>query len=256
MLKKLKSKKGIIVIVVLLLIAIGACSNEEVDDSLRKELYQNEETVLQKKYIDLTEREREIFDVLEKGDGLSESLKKDIKKDVDRLAEEKEVVLKEEQAKKSKEREEALKKERKEEKPPAKTNKKEKPKEAKKEQPKPKEEKAPSNNYKLKFGELVNVVINDDVAIFKAKITPSYNNKATINQNGFNIEDLVKEQGADKFKEIQYWAVAEMTDGSESKVISFTVNSNTIKSIKDGRIVGNKVIDHVDDLWLLPSLRD
>lgn len=62
----------------------------------------------------------------------------------------------------------------------------------------------------LKFGELLDVTTNNDILIIKAKISPSYNNKATINQNGFNVEDIILNQGGDAFNEIQYWAVADI----------------------------------------------
>ena len=108
----------------------------------------------------------------------------------------------------------------------------------------------------IKHGELVDVNINDDILVVKAKIEPSLNNKLTINQNGFNVEDIVKNQGGDYYKEIQYWAVAEMSDGSESKVISFTLNEDLIKSIKNGDTVGNQIIDKAQDVWILPSLQE
>ena len=108
----------------------------------------------------------------------------------------------------------------------------------------------------IKHGKLLDVNINEDVLVIKAKIEPSLNNKLTISQNGFNIEDIIKKQGGDKFKEIQYWAVSDMSDGSESKVISFTVNEDLIKNIKEGNIVGNQIVDNSEDVWILPSLQE
>lgn len=110
-------------------------------------------------------------------------------------------------------------------------------------------------NCKMKYGELIESIVNDNTLIIKAKISPSYNNKATINQNGYNVGDLIKNQGADKFNEIQYWAVADMEDGSEDKVISFTLNKDLINKIKDDSIVDNKIIDNAQEVWILPSLR-
>ncbi|WP_298126788.1 hypothetical protein [uncultured Clostridium sp.] len=108
----------------------------------------------------------------------------------------------------------------------------------------------------LKFGELLDVTTNNDILIIKAKISPSYNNKATINQNGFNVEDIILNQGGDAFNEIQYWAVADMTDGSESKVISFTLTKDQITSIKNKQLVGNQIVDKATDVWILPSLQN
>lgn len=95
------------------------------------------------------------------------------------------------------------------------------------------------------------------VLVIKAKITPSYNNKATITQNYHNMEEYIKNYDVSKFKEIQYWAVADMTDGNESKAISFTIPKRTINLVKEGKVVAIQFSDgYVQDLWILPSLRD
>lgn len=111
-----------------------------------------------------------------------------------------------------------------------------------------------NSNFNLKHGELLDETINGEILIIKAKIEPSYKNSATINQNGFNIEDIIKKQGGDKFKEIQYWAVADMQNGEESKVISFTLKEELIQNIKNGNIVGNQIVENSEDVWILPSL--
>lgn len=108
----------------------------------------------------------------------------------------------------------------------------------------------------LKFGELLDVTTNDGILIIKAKISPSYSNKATITQNGFNVEDIILNQGGDSFDEIQYWAVADMTDGSESKVISFTLTKDQINSVKNEQLFGNEIVDKATDVWILPSLQN
>ena len=110
--------------------------------------------------------------------------------------------------------------------------------------------------YKIKHGEFLESNVNDDVLVIKTKIEPSMNNKLTISQNGFNVEDIIKNQGGDKFKEIQYWAVADMESGEESKVVSFTLNEELIKSIKDGNIPANQIIDNAQDVYILPSLQN
>lgn len=121
----------------------------------------------------------------------------------------------------------------------------------------------------LRFGELLNITetptylfdekdqfvgTGNDIVVVKAKISPSYNNKATIKQNYLNIEDLIQNQGFDKYNELQYWAVADMTDGSEGKVFSCTVSDSLIKSIKENAISVERYNVMVDDLWILPSL--
>lgn len=118
------------------------------------------------------------------------------------------------------------------------------------------QQKSEENTYKLKFGKLLDITEDEEMLIIKAKIEPSYSNKSTINQNGFNVEDLILNQGADKFKEIQYWAVADMNSGSESKVISFTLDEDLINQIKNKNIVGNQIVDKSLDTWILPSLQN
>lgn len=110
-------------------------------------------------------------------------------------------------------------------------------------------------NVSLLHGKLLEKKAIGTNLTIKAKIEPSYSNKATVDQNYYNIEDIVKKQGGDKFTEIQYWAVADMTDGSEQKVISFTVSGSVIKKIANGEIVTNQMGNYVDDLFVHASLR-
>ncbi len=112
-----------------------------------------------------------------------------------------------------------------------------------------------SLNYTLKFGKLVDATVNNNVLIIKAKIEPSVSNTTTIDQNGFNVVDLIVNQGASKFNEIQYWAVADMQDGTEGKVISFTLDKDLIKLIKDEEIFGQQIADKAKNVWILPSLK-
>lgn len=113
-----------------------------------------------------------------------------------------------------------------------------------------------NDSLQLKFGELVSVTGSDEeTVVVKAKIEPSYNNKTTIDQNYYNIETLINENGFDKYTEIQYWAVADMNSGEESKVISFTVNKDLIDKIKNKQVVANELGDYVDELWIHQSLR-
>ena len=108
---------------------------------------------------------------------------------------------------------------------------------------------------KMTNGELVDATINGTTLIIKAKIQPSFSNQATIDQNYFNVTDLVQNQGADVFREIQYWAVADMADGSEGKVIQFTAGRDLIRHIKEDGLLGGMIADYVEDLWIPPSLQ-
>lgn len=105
-------------------------------------------------------------------------------------------------------------------------------------------------------GELLSVVDDKDgLAVVKVKISKSYSKSSTIAQNYFNVSDLIKNRGFDKYTKIQYWAVADMNDGSEQKVISFTLDKDTIQAIANNEIVDNQIGDYSDDLWVHPSLR-
>lgn len=113
--------------------------------------------------------------------------------------------------------------------------------------------------YTVPHGKVLDVNETGDILIIKTKISPSFNNHATISQNFQNLEDLIVNQGCSKYSEIQYWAVADMTDGSESKVVSFTAPESTINGIKDGSINVISYLDeygYLEDVYILPSLKD
>lgn len=119
------------------------------------------------------------------------------------------------------------------------------------------ETKKEDESIKLRFGKLLDLYNDGEgTIVIKAKIEPSTSNKTTIDQNGYNIEDLILNQGFDKYDEIQYWAVADMTDGEEGKAISFTVNKELITKIKNEEVVGNQIVDNADDVYILPSLKE
>ena len=108
----------------------------------------------------------------------------------------------------------------------------------------------------LKYGELLELNDNREtngVVVVKAKIAPSSTNDLTVAQNYHNAVDLIANQGfADC--ELQYWAVADMSDGSEGKVISFTVPADIVEKVASGDVVATQLPDLVSDLWILPSL--
>lgn len=115
---------------------------------------------------------------------------------------------------------------------------------------------APSDGYTILHGDLVDTTITGTTLVIKAKIQPSMNNKMTIDQNYYNVCDIIRNQGGDQYDEIQYWAVADMTDGSESKVVAFTVPKDMIQTIATKDFPDNTLGDYVDDLYILPSLQD
>jgi len=113
------------------------------------------------------------------------------------------------------------------------------------------------DSLKVSFGDTEDITINGTVMVVKAKIGSSYSNRSTITQNFFNVCDLICNQGCGEFDEIQYWAVADMQDGSESKVVSFTVPGDVIEVIaaNDVQAFWQELDKYVDDLWVLPSLQ-
>lgn len=96
--------------------------------------------------------------------------------------------------------------------------------------------------------------IDGHTLVVKVKIKPNLTNEMTIKQNYLNVEDIIRNKGGNSYNAIDYWAVADMNNGEEGKVISFTVNRDLIKQIVDLKIPVNKYGDYVDDLWILPSL--
>lgn len=115
------------------------------------------------------------------------------------------------------------------------------------------------DTHSVQHGELLSWYENDfdgkKVLVVKAKIKPSWTNELTVNQNYYNVADIIKKQNGSEFDEIQYWAVADMTDGSENKVISFTLNKETINAISDGSIVDNQIGNYAEDLFVHKSLQ-
>lgn len=115
--------------------------------------------------------------------------------------------------------------------------------------------------YSVLYGELLSAIESENsagkVIVFKTKIAPKLSNKLTVSQNYFNVVDLIEKQGCTEYDQIQYWAVADMMDGSESKVVSFTLNSDLIQVIANanGRFAASELGKYVDDLYILPSLQ-
>lgn len=107
----------------------------------------------------------------------------------------------------------------------------------------------------IAHGELINATVAGTKLIVKARINPQLTNKQTINQNYYNACGIIRSFGDNHFSELQYWAVSKMKDGSESKVISFTVSKDIIDRISKGDFPDNTLEQYLDDLWILPSLQ-
>ncbi|MCM1488691.1 MAG: hypothetical protein NC203_10035 [Firmicutes bacterium] len=114
-----------------------------------------------------------------------------------------------------------------------------------------------TGNLKLNTGDLLSVIYSEgDVIVVKAKIQSLLSNKQTINQNYYNVGDLIKKHGFGACQELQYWAVADMSNGEEEKVISFTLDKATIEGVLNGSILENQLGDYVSDLFVHRSLSD
>ena len=111
------------------------------------------------------------------------------------------------------------------------------------------------NTNKILHGELLEFNEYADLAVVKVKINASWSNELTIEQNYFNVADLIKNKGYDKYTEIQYWAVGDATNGEEMKLIQFTVNKDLIEKIKNEQVVDSQLGDYVDDLWIHNDLK-
>ncbi|EOS68018.1 hypothetical protein C818_04185 [Lachnospiraceae bacterium MD308] len=112
------------------------------------------------------------------------------------------------------------------------------------------------SNLSIKHGELLSVIYSDGTVTVKTKIEPSFNNKATIDQNYFTVADLVKNHGFNTCEKLSYWAVADMEDGEEAKCISFDLNKKIIDNLYNENIVENQLGNYADELWILPSLQE
>lgn len=106
------------------------------------------------------------------------------------------------------------------------------------------------DSNKILHGEILEFNEYNDLAVVKVKINSSWNNELTIEQNYYNVSDLIKNKGYDKYNEIKYWAVGDATNGDEIKLIQFKVNKELIEKIKNEQVVDSQLGDYVDDLWI------
>lgn len=113
-----------------------------------------------------------------------------------------------------------------------------------------------TGNLALKNGDLVSVNYGGNgVIVVKGKIQGLFTNDQTVKQNYFSVCDLIKNWGFDSCQELQYWAVSDMTNGEEVKVVSFTLDRVSIEGVANGNIIENQLGDYVSDLYIHPSLK-
>ena len=112
-----------------------------------------------------------------------------------------------------------------------------------------------TSEIQLHYGDLLSTTVNGTTIVLKAKITSSLTKKMTVASCFYDVYDAVEKYGLDQYDELQYWAVADMTDGSEQKVISFTVSHDTLEKIANGAIVEGQLQSYSTDVWLSPALQ-
>lgn len=112
------------------------------------------------------------------------------------------------------------------------------------------------SNLELNYNELLDVTTNGGTIVIKVKVSPSMNNSLTVKGCGFDVYEAIQDYGLDQYDEIQYWGVADMTDGTEQKVISFTVSKDLIEKIANGSVLENQVVQNASDVWVHQSLAD
>lgn len=110
----------------------------------------------------------------------------------------------------------------------------------------------------IKYGKLLSVTdardANGPVSV-RVKVDSGLTNKMTIDQNYHNAVDLITNRGYDNC-DLRYFAVMDRTDGSEGKIMSFTVPASVVDKIADGKIVAIQLPNYVTDLWIHPQFTE
>lgn len=114
---------------------------------------------------------------------------------------------------------------------------------------------ASTTDIELSRGQLLDVTITGSTIVLKAKITPNMTNKMTVQGCFFDVYEAIQKYGLDQYDELQYWAVADMTDGSESKVISFTVSHDVLAKVASEEVLENQLLNVASDVWISPALQ-
>lgn len=110
----------------------------------------------------------------------------------------------------------------------------------------------------IKYGKLLSVTdardANGTVSV-RVKVRSNLTNKMTIDQNYNNAIDLITNKGYNNC-ELRYFAIMDRADGSEGKIMSFTVPASVVDKIENGKIVEIQLPDYVTDLWIHPQFTE
>ena len=105
--------------------------------------------------------------------------------------------------------------------------------------------------YTGRHADIVSFTQNGSTVVVKAKCRDNLSNDAIIRGNYYEVWELIDEHGFDTADEIQYWATFQ-----DQKVVSFTVDKDTISKVKEGKILQGNMGDYVSDLWILPAMQN
>ncbi|MBR2835844.1 MAG: hypothetical protein IKE43_09105 [Coriobacteriales bacterium] len=115
----------------------------------------------------------------------------------------------------------------------------------------------PTEIKSLQFGDLLSVIDNGyGTVVIKAKVNSQLTNKQTIDQNYYNACDFIRHADLTGIDEVQYWAVADTSDGDEIKIISFSIPRDVINMIQNTDFPDNTLSNYIqnDDFFILGSL--
>ncbi len=112
------------------------------------------------------------------------------------------------------------------------------------------------DNLKPKFGKLSKAEAFGSTLDITVKIDWILSGSSTVNQNYFNVCDMIQNQGADAYTTINYTAIMSTTDGGTTTVVFFVVSKSAIDLIKAGNFPEITLSDYVDDLWIHPQLKE
>lgn len=112
-------------------------------------------------------------------------------------------------------------------------------------------------NLTLDHSELLEVNTFAGNIIIKAKVSKNLlNDKMIRNSCYFEVYEAIQDYKLQYYNNLSYWAVADMTNGTEQKVISFEVSQEVMEMVANETIYENQLVDYLTDLWISPVLQD
>ncbi|MCD8317163.1 MAG: hypothetical protein LUB61_07175, partial [Eggerthellaceae bacterium] len=103
------------------------------------------------------------------------------------------------------------------------------------------------SEYTLEYGKILDIIEVDDTLDITALVEYNESQAFTVEQNYDNIYNLIKDQGASDYNEINYTAVIEEY-GQYEPVVSFTITKHNIERVAQGHIDKNLIVDVLSDI--------